>query len=86
LSSGSTSAPGGSDLDRWIALRHDALRIAGIAIAVIILFIIGINLLSVLLVAGVLALYLWAISAATRRTSDDEQEPGDVETPAAMRK
>ena len=81
LSSGGTAASGGSDLDQWIAPRHDALRIAGIAAAVIILFITGIGLLSVLVAAGLLALYLWGISAATRRASDDEPAPGAVETP-----
>ena len=75
LSSRSDAAPGGSDLDQWIASRHDALRIAGIAVAVIILFITGIEVLPLLLVAGVLALYLWGISAATRRASTVEHEP-----------
>ena len=81
LKNGSASEPGGSHLDLWIAARHDALRIAGIAVAVIILFITGINLLPVVAVAALLALYLWAISAATRRASDDEPAPGAVETP-----
>ncbi len=81
LRSESTSEPGGSDLDRWIAARHDALRIVGIAVAVIILFITGINLFPVVVVAALLALYLWAISAATQRTADDEPALGDVDEP-----
>lgn len=79
LSSEGTSTTGGTDLERWIAPRHDPLRIAGIAVAVIILFFTGIGLLPVLVVAGLLALYLWGISTATRRASDDEHEPVGVE-------
>lgn len=79
LKSATTSEPGGSGLDRWIAPRHDAMRIVGSAVAVIVLFIAGIDLLSVLVVAGLLALYLWGISAATRRASDGDQEVIDAE-------
>jgi hypothetical protein len=81
LSSGATSANGGSDLDQWIAPRHDALRIAGIAAAVIILFITGIGVLAVLVIAGLLALYLWGIAAATGRASDDQQPSAGVDQP-----
>jgi hypothetical protein len=75
LKSGRTSEQGGSELDRWIAPRRDALRIAGLAVAVIVLFITGIGLGSLLVVAGLLALYLWGISTATRRAPEDDQEP-----------
>ncbi|MCZ7532395.1 MAG: hypothetical protein M5U23_03120 [Acidimicrobiia bacterium] len=67
LKSGSASEPVGSSIDHWIAPRHDALRIAGFAVSVIVLFITGIGLVSVIVVTGGLALYLWRISLATRR-------------------
>ncbi len=79
IRNGDTSEPGGSELDRWIAPRHDVMQIAGIAVAVIVLFITGIGLVSILVVAGLVALYLWGISAATRRASDDDQETTEAE-------
>ena len=79
LKSGSTSEQGRSGLDRWIAPRHDAMRIVGIAVAVIVLFITGIGLVSVVVVAGLLALYLWGISTATRRALNDDQEVIEAE-------
>jgi hypothetical protein len=84
------TAPGpeGSELDRWIGAHFDALRIAGVALAVVVVFFTGIELVPVILVAGALALYLWAITEARRRitslqpvTENTEAEPTEATTP-----
>jgi hypothetical protein len=65
------SAPdgGGSGLGSWIADRHDALRIVGIAGALVILFVTGISLMSVVLISAGLGVFLWLIAEATRRSA-----------------
>jgi hypothetical protein len=57
----------GSELDRWVAARFDLLRLAGIAVALLVVFLIGLELLPVLLIGALLGLYLWAIAAARQR-------------------
>jgi hypothetical protein len=57
----------GSRLDRWITDRFDALRIAGTAVALGVAALTGLELLALLLIGAVLALYLWAITAARQR-------------------
>jgi hypothetical protein len=64
-----TATPGGSELDRWIAARVDLLRLAGIAVALATVFVIGLELLPVLGVGALLGLYLWALTAARQRTA-----------------
>jgi hypothetical protein len=65
--SATTPEAGASAVDRWVAARHDPLRIAGIAVAVAAVFIVGFGLVVVIVTGGLLALYLWGISAARRR-------------------
>jgi hypothetical protein len=62
-----TATPEGSELDRWVAARFDLLRLAGIAVALVIVFLIGLELLPVLGIGALLGLYLWAITAARQR-------------------
>jgi hypothetical protein len=57
----------GSELDRWVAARSDLLRLAGIAVALLVVFLIGLELLPVLVVGALLGLYLWGIAAARQR-------------------
>ena len=76
---GTAGGSGASDLDRWIAPKFDGLRIAGIALAVVILYFIGIGVVSVLVVGGLLALYLWAISTARNRAADTPSEGAGAE-------
>lgn len=58
----------GSRLDRWIADRIDALRIVGIAVALGVVALIGLESLAPLLLIGaLLGLYVWAITAARQR-------------------
>jgi hypothetical protein len=68
-----TQGEGGSELDRWIAAHLDVLRVVGVGIAVVAVFLIGLELVPLLLVGAILALYLWAIAAARARS---------LETPA----
>jgi hypothetical protein len=71
-----------SDLDRWIAPKFDGLRIAGIALAVVILYFTGIGVVAVLVVGGLLALYLWALSAARNRAA--APSPDDADAPVTV--
>jgi hypothetical protein len=57
----------GSELDRWVVARFDLLRLAGIAVALLVVFLIGLELLPVLSIGALLGLYLWAIAAARQR-------------------
>lgn len=61
------SGPAGSELDRWTAAHHDMLRIAGVAVALVAVFIVGLSFVSLLVIGGLLALQLWAISGSRRR-------------------
>jgi hypothetical protein len=60
---------GGSPFDRWVAAHSDLLRVAGITIAVVVLFVTGLVLVPVIVIAALLALYLWAVSASTGRVA-----------------
>jgi hypothetical protein len=60
---------GGSDIDRWIAQHYDLLRIAGAGLALLVFFIIGFDLLAVIVIAVVLGVYMWAISEARSRAT-----------------
>jgi hypothetical protein len=59
--------PGGSELDRWMAKHDELLRIAAAVVAVGIVFITGIELVPILTVGALLALFLWRIAVANRR-------------------
>jgi hypothetical protein len=63
---------GGSRLDRWIAGHAGPLQAAGVVIAVAALFLIGLDLVSIIVIGLVLAAYLWLISAASRRSEEQE--------------
>jgi hypothetical protein len=60
---------GGSPFDRWVAAHSDLLRVAGITIAVVVLFFTGLVLVPVIVIAALLALYLWAVSVSTGRVA-----------------
>jgi hypothetical protein len=62
-----TATAEGSELDRWVAARFDVLRLAGIAVALAIVFLIGLELLPVLVIGALLGLFLWAIAASRQR-------------------
>jgi hypothetical protein len=86
-------SPKGSELDRWVARHYEKLRIAAIVVAVAIIFVTGLNILALLIVAGLFALFLWAISSSKRRVPppddpgvdpDHETDPAD-DMPASLR-
>jgi hypothetical protein len=60
-------SPQGSEFDRWVSAHHDLLIVAGVTVGVATLFVWGVGLASIIVVAGGLALYLWAIASARRR-------------------
>ena len=65
----------GSRLGSWIADRHDTLRVAGIVGALVVLYVAGISVLSVVLISAGLGLYVWLIAEATHRSSPTIDEP-----------
>jgi hypothetical protein len=70
--------PGGSSLARWTAAHADALRIAGIVVAILLLLVIGFGWISFLVIAALLALYIWGVEALRRQGAplDDAVPPG----------
>jgi hypothetical protein len=62
-----TTTSAGTQLDRWIAARFELLRLTGIAVALGVVFLIGLELLPVLVISVLLGLYLWTIAAARQR-------------------
>ncbi|MFO7548102.1 MAG: hypothetical protein R6X29_04410 [Acidimicrobiia bacterium] len=69
IAASTAPASGGSDFDRWVAGHHDLLKLTGIGLAVTAVFVIGFEPVAVIVIAGLLALWLWGISAARRRVS-----------------
>lgn len=67
--------PSGSELAIWASARADALRVAGIAIAVLILLIVGVGLVSFLVVGGLLGLYVWGLDVLRRQVETARSEP-----------
>jgi hypothetical protein len=64
-----TATAEGSELDRWVAGRFDLLRLAGIAVALAIVFLTGLELLPILVIGALLGLFLGAITAARQRVA-----------------
>lgn len=75
-----TSSPGGSELDRWVAANYDRLRIGGILVAVVAIFITGFEIIPVLIVGVLLALFLWGIWASNNRATHVVSTPDQDET------
>lgn len=59
---------GGSRLDNWVAQNSELLRTVGVLFAVGVFFLIGLDLISIVVIGLLLAAYLWAVSAAVHRT------------------
>jgi hypothetical protein len=60
----------GSELDRWVSQRFDLLRLGGIAIAVGVMFLIGLELIPLVVVAVLLGLYLWGVTGSRNRIAN----------------
>lgn len=58
---------GASVLDRWVAGHHDALRVAGIGVAVLVVVVTTPGFSGALGVVALLIGYLWVVAAARRR-------------------
>lgn len=78
--------PEGSDVQRYVVAHHDALRVATVTVAVGLVFILGINFWSVLILAGLVLLALWGLSAIRERglavgagDLDASTQPGTAE-------
>jgi hypothetical protein len=59
--------PEGSRFDRWIAGHFDLLRVLGVALALLVLFLVGLGWIPAIVIGGLLALYLWVIVQARIR-------------------
>ncbi|HEU4895465.1 MAG TPA: hypothetical protein VFT85_06480 [Acidimicrobiia bacterium] len=75
-----TATARSAETSEWVAGHHDALRLAGIAVAVVVFFIVGLELWAVALIAVVLAGYLWLIGSIAEGSgagdgSDTEMVP-----------
>ena len=75
--------PSGSDLERFAAAHYDYLRLGGIAVAVVLLFAFGIGWISFIVLALLLAGYLWGLSvlhgriAVPAAAADADADAGD---------
>ena len=67
------SRPEGSELELWVAGHADLVRIGGVALAVVVLFLTGIDWLPIALVGVVLGLLLWGVSVAEQRVRPGEE-------------
>jgi hypothetical protein len=61
---------GASRLDRWVAGNAALLRVIGVVTPAALLFILGVDWVSLIVVGVLLAAYLWAITAAIGRTAN----------------
>ena len=62
------SKPGGSNLEVWVAGHTEPVRIAAIGVAVLVLFVTGIDWVPLAVVALALGLVLWGVAIAEQRT------------------
>lgn len=69
---GNTAAGG---LDGWVAAHYDIVRIVLGALALLALFLIGVDWLPVIIIAAVLALALWWLARARDRATERSQIP-----------
>ncbi|HEX6286487.1 MAG TPA: hypothetical protein VFZ80_03300, partial [Acidimicrobiia bacterium] len=70
------TGPDGSRLDRWIAPHTGALLFGGVVIAALAFFLVGLDLLSVVVIGLLLGGYIWAITAASSRGSAGDRVEG----------
>jgi hypothetical protein len=69
---------GGTGAGRWVADHYDLVRVVGIIVAVVALYIPDLSLLWVIIVGVVLALYLWLASEIKNRATAPEPETVSV--------
>ena len=61
----------------WMAGHHDLLRLAGIGVAAVALFLIGLQLWAVVVIGVILAGYLWLLSEAKQRSGGTDEAPAE---------
>jgi hypothetical protein len=59
--------PGGSELEVWLAAHAEPVRIGGVALGAVLLFLTGIDWIPVAIVAVLVGLLLWEVSIAVQR-------------------
>jgi hypothetical protein len=77
--------PGGSDVQRYVVANHDALRIGVIAVAVALLFLLGIDLWSVLVLTALTLLALWGLATIRDQAPVPVEEGGMAGRPVEGR-
>jgi hypothetical protein len=70
-----TSRPGGSELDVWVADHADPVRFGGGVIAALLLFLTGIDWIPVAIVGVLFGLFLWGVASVERRVRQPELAP-----------
>lgn len=73
---------GPSRLDMWVGAHYDVARIVGIVVAVGIVFVVGIHLVPLIIVAALLALYLWALADAKNHAAAEPSTTATASEPA----
>jgi hypothetical protein len=72
-----TPRPQGSELEVWIAAHAEPVRIGGVAVGAVLLFITGIDWIPVAIVAVLVGLLLWEVSVSLQRVrGEDAASPG----------
>lgn len=61
---------GSSRLDQWLARHSGPLQVAGVLVALAAFFLMGLDLVGIVVIGLLLGGYLWAIGAASRRVAD----------------
>jgi hypothetical protein len=67
--------PDGSELQLWVAAHADPVRVAGVLVALVLLFLMGIEWLPVVFVGALLGLLLWWVAATVNRVHPAPEEP-----------
>lgn len=61
--------PEGSELEVWVAKRADQVRVVGVAVAAFVLFLTGIDWLSVVVVGVLVGLLIWRVGVSEERSA-----------------
>jgi hypothetical protein len=59
----------------WVAARYDTIRLLVVALAVLVLFLTGLDLLAVVIVGALLALSLWWLARARDKVAVEAEAP-----------
>lgn len=65
-------APGGSVVDRWVTAHAGPLRVGGVLLAVAVLFLTGLDLLTVVIIGLLLGGFLWLVAGSEKRVNGED--------------